>query len=216
LFAFFNIPLNRKLAFVLASVMIAVIIGGSAVYASEGSLPGDLLYPIKTKVVEPIEIALAPTSEAKAEIETKFAERRLMEAETLDQVGKLTPVINKDLNKKFESHVANFYKIKNQIEKKFATSTERNSSYNSYNNESDANNIQKDFNEKIISHSDMVNKFNINFWGQYKIVTTSEKETEKVAFPIKINNDIKKIYSRNASSVENTKKVPFPSNFDNN
>src|ERR1035437_10169524 len=115
LFSFFNISLNKRLAFTLASVMIAIIIGGSAVYASEGSLPGDLLYPIKTKIVEPIKVALATTPVEKANVEADIGIERLKEAETLDQKGKLTPDIKKELNRKIESNFSNFFKIKRQM-----------------------------------------------------------------------------------------------------
>jgi hypothetical protein len=59
------------------------LVGGTA-YAAENSLPNDLLYPIKTEIIEPLFIeAPARTPIAKAEASQKLVERRLEEAETL-------------------------------------------------------------------------------------------------------------------------------------
>lgn len=71
-----------------AAFLIAVIIvgyGSSAVLAAEGSLPGDVLYPVKTRVVEPLaRLVAAQTPATEAAFETKLLERRLHEAEALD------------------------------------------------------------------------------------------------------------------------------------
>lgn len=71
-----------------AALLIAVIIigyGSSAALAAEGSLPGDILYPVKTRVVEPLaRLVAAQTPAAKADFEAALLDRRLREAETLD------------------------------------------------------------------------------------------------------------------------------------
>ena len=172
LFSFFNISVNRNLAYALVSIMIAVTSGGTIVFASENSLPGDLLYPIKTKVVEPIKMAMAITPEAKAEVQTELADNRLKEAETLDNEGRLTPKLNKEIAKQLESHISGFYKLKNQIEKNVeptlrsvpdATSTDEN------------NIIQKNFDTKMRPHAEILNKFDGNIRGFYNSDVSSEK-----------------------------------------
>lgn len=197
LFSFFNISLNRKLATVMASVMITIILGGSAVYASEQSLPGELLYAVKTKVVEPIKMAMATTPEEKAKVETELADRRLGEAEKLDKMGKLTPALNQKINKTFDNHVDDFYKIKKQIEKKDSTSSiEEN------------NKIQKDFENKMNSHIEILNKFNRDTKGIKKTgVNQINNSKENI-------QDIKKLENRNASSGENMKISVFQSDFE--
>lgn len=68
----------------LASILIFVSSGAGIATAAEGSLPGDLLYSIKTGITEPIaRIAKANNPVAKALFETRLLEKRLSEAEQL-------------------------------------------------------------------------------------------------------------------------------------
>lgn len=71
-----------------ATFLIVIIIigyGSSAALAAEGALPGDVLYPVKMRVVEPLaRLVAAQTPEAKADFETALLDRRLREAEALD------------------------------------------------------------------------------------------------------------------------------------
>lgn len=73
-----------------ASFMLLVALGGT-VYAAEGALPGDTLYPIKTEVNERVRTALAVTDEAKVRLEMRLMERRLEEAEKLSIRTKVSP-----------------------------------------------------------------------------------------------------------------------------
>jgi hypothetical protein len=198
LFAFFNISLNKKLAIVLASVMIAVIVGGTAVYASEGSLPGDLLYPIKTRIVEPLKVALAGTPEEKADVEAGLAVERLKEAETLDQRGKLTQDFKKALDNNVEKHFADFSHIKKQMAG--TSSDEINKK------------IKNEFDNKIRNHFNMFIKLN----DEFRNATNTEKkqafkEIIKKPATSTIKN-IKKVDYKNNSSGEDAKRLPFQEN----
>lgn len=84
----------RPLAMVLSLVL--VISGGTSAFASK-ALPGDKLYMIKVSVVEPTIGAFKTTPEAKASWNAELATKRLSEAQTLAQAGKLTPEIKTDL-----------------------------------------------------------------------------------------------------------------------
>jgi len=181
--------LSKKLAYVLASIIITVLVGGSITYASENSLPGDLFYPVKTKIVEPIKIALATTPKAKAEVEIELADKRLKEAETLDRVGKLTPEIKKELSDKFDSHVSNFYKIKKNIEDENKNTEEEN------------NKMQENFDDKINPHTEILNKFNKN----PKDIEETDMHQENI--------DVKRIDNKNTNSEDSFRKTPFQSNF---
>lgn len=70
-----------------AALLLGVIIvsyGSSAALAAEGALPGDVLYPVKTRVVEPLaRLVAARTPTAKADFEATLLDRRLREAEAL-------------------------------------------------------------------------------------------------------------------------------------
>ena len=105
---------KRKYAFgVIAGTL---IVSGSISAFAQGALPGDLLYPVKTKVNEKLEVVLAITPEEKAETEAIQATKRLEEVEKLALKGKLTPVLVKEIGDDFDSHVRNFEKYLMQLE----------------------------------------------------------------------------------------------------
>lgn len=78
------------------------------VFASSSSLPGDLLYPIKVNVIEPIKGSTAITQAAKIEWEAEKANTRLQEAEDLSKEGKLNDTNRKEIEDRFVEHVKNF------------------------------------------------------------------------------------------------------------
>ena len=75
----------------VAAVAVALVLtfaGGTISYAAEGALPGDVLYPVKVGVNEPLRGALARTPEGKALFEVEKVSRRLAEAEVLALEGR--------------------------------------------------------------------------------------------------------------------------------
>lgn len=64
-------------------LLLALLAGGGTSLAAEQALPGDILYPVKVDLVEPIRATLAVSPEAKAKWEARIAERRLEEGEAL-------------------------------------------------------------------------------------------------------------------------------------
>jgi hypothetical protein len=75
---------------VIASLLVVLIASsGSLAYASEGTLPGDTLYPIKINVTERVESGLARTPERKLAVAQTHIKRRLAEVKTLKKEGKL-------------------------------------------------------------------------------------------------------------------------------
>lgn len=82
--------LRRPLSVSLAGVIVVVLASGGIAYAAEGTLPGDILYPVKVSVVEPIQTALAFSPTAQAQVHIALAERRVDEASTLANEGKLS------------------------------------------------------------------------------------------------------------------------------
>lgn len=78
-------------AFALAMAFIVLAGGaGGTAYAAEGTLPGDLLYPIKVGVTEPTVSALTASGKAQASWQMQLAERRITEAATLAKQGRLS------------------------------------------------------------------------------------------------------------------------------
>ena len=67
---------------ILTLAIIAVFGGGSAAMASQNSIPGDVLYPVKT-LTEEVRAAVAVGAERKAELQTKFAAERVKEIDEI-------------------------------------------------------------------------------------------------------------------------------------
>lgn len=74
---------------VAAFALILAVFGGALPMAAAGSLPGDALYPVKVAFNERVELALAPSTEAKAGARVRIAEERLRETAVLAARGDL-------------------------------------------------------------------------------------------------------------------------------
>ncbi len=99
------LTLNKYRMPILAGLAAIIFTGGAGVsLAAEGTAPGDLLYPIKVSINEEARAALALSSEAKIEWDTRRAGRRLEEAEKLAVEGRLTEEDEKDLEARFALH----------------------------------------------------------------------------------------------------------------
>jgi len=83
-----------------------VVVGGTITALAEQSLPGNLLYPVKTKITERIQMNLASSIEEKANIELAHAANRLFEAEGLAMSGKFTERARSSLEKDFGAHTS--------------------------------------------------------------------------------------------------------------
>lgn len=103
-FLHFNL-FNRKNMFAGILAIILLITGGGTTYAAEGSIPGDILYPIKIEVNEKLLSALTLKEEKKADWSVRQAERRLEEAAKLSDSGKLNAENNSFLADKLKEHL---------------------------------------------------------------------------------------------------------------
>jgi hypothetical protein len=73
---------QRRLAVAFAVILVLFLIGAGTVTASASSLPGDILYPVKT-TTERVQGFFTFGNEAKASFHIKLAQRRLNEIEAL-------------------------------------------------------------------------------------------------------------------------------------
>ncbi|MDE2173431.1 MAG: hypothetical protein KGJ31_02425 [Patescibacteria group bacterium] len=80
---------GRPAVLALAALLILTLSSGGLVYAAQGTLPGDALYPLKVDVIEPLRVTLAVSPEAKASLQMTFAEHRIDEAAQLARNGRL-------------------------------------------------------------------------------------------------------------------------------
>ncbi|MFZ3012022.1 MAG: hypothetical protein WA060_03465 [Minisyncoccia bacterium] len=92
-----------------------VVLGGGAVFASGNSLPGNIFYPLKVSVIEPLYSTLTFSPKAKAQYESHLATKRLVEAETLKIQGKLDKKKEERLNLLLENHTESFSKAIDDI-----------------------------------------------------------------------------------------------------
>ncbi len=85
-------PIPYKRRFNMVSIIVAVVLaisalGGGTAYASQGSLPGDILYPVKLST-EQVRQVLATNDTAKAELYLTFANSRVEEVTALVERGR--------------------------------------------------------------------------------------------------------------------------------
>ncbi len=85
---FISIFASHARVFVAASLVFVVSFGG-VIYASDDALPGDVLYPVKTAVVESVLDVVYSAPEKKLVWEEEKVERRIAEAEKLIEKDEL-------------------------------------------------------------------------------------------------------------------------------
>ncbi len=87
----------RVPATIFASILGLMVITASTSFASEGSLPGDVLYAVKRNVNENVLRLLANTTQKRAALAADLVERRLSEATQLASLGRLTQDVSDSL-----------------------------------------------------------------------------------------------------------------------
>ena len=113
-----------RFAYAVAGALLMLLITGSSVtLAAEGSLPGDLLYPVKIYVTEPVHTALLTTEVQKAQWAGEQVVRRLDEAEVLSTQGRLSTTTMQTLKDHVEKSTNEFHAIV-QSSEEYASSTE--------------------------------------------------------------------------------------------
>jgi len=85
-------PIPYKRRFNMVAIIVAVVLavsalGGGTAYASQGSLPGDVLYPVKLGT-EQARLVVATSDTAKAELYLTFANSRVQEMTALAERGR--------------------------------------------------------------------------------------------------------------------------------
>ena len=97
---------SRILAPVSIAMLIFIIAGGTTVYASQSSLPGDTLYPVKTGM-ENLQLAVTTSPAMKADLYLKFTQRRIDEVQ---QEVKLNRTVSTDTLAKIQQQFDNTLK----------------------------------------------------------------------------------------------------------
>ncbi len=102
---FVYVSLNTLRVKIFATVVAMVLIVGVP-FVAERSVPGDVLYLVKTGVTEGIRTQLATTPYQKVTLETKLMERRIGEARLLASEGKLTEEVEAQIAETVREHAS--------------------------------------------------------------------------------------------------------------
>lgn len=100
----FSLEVLRSRKSLAALVIGGLLAGGSVSFAAEGTVPGDMLYPIKVRVNEPMRGVFAVTPQTKALWEVRLVERRLEEIEKIASLPGRSSSERQAIQKRLEDH----------------------------------------------------------------------------------------------------------------
>jgi hypothetical protein len=104
-YSFFLTVMEYRQKIAVAGVIFALLLtSGGTSFAATGALPGEALYPIKVNVNEGLQSLVAVTPDAKAKVQVRHTQNRLIEAETLSKKGKLDAKAQAIIETKIEEH----------------------------------------------------------------------------------------------------------------
>jgi hypothetical protein len=171
---------------VVFAAFIFIFSGAAVVVASEASLPGDLLYPIKVSVKEPIVSAMSLGQSAKIRAEASKASERLKEAEKLSETGRLNADTRKEIEDRFEKHVE---KMDSFVE---------NDSKKEYKKIEKKVKAQSDFEDDVLRHTEELDKIKEDLSDDEKIEVENLKN--KVLQTVQSKKENKKNEKRGSDS----------------
>lgn len=97
----FRTPSFRTMAI---GLIIALLVSGGTAFASQDALPGDILYPVKVKIVEEVRGWVSLSASSKGSWETERANRRLEEIEQLSDESRLDEDVRERIEANFQAH----------------------------------------------------------------------------------------------------------------
>jgi predicted aconitase with swiveling domain len=104
-YSFFLAVMEHRQKILVASFMFVFLLtSGGTSFAATGALPGEALYPIKVNINEGLQSLVAVSPNAKAKIEVRHTQNRLVEAEVLSKKGKLDEKTKAIIETKLEEH----------------------------------------------------------------------------------------------------------------
>lgn len=105
---------NHNFKFMVPIIIAVIVALGGVSFAAQNALPGDTLYPVKVDVNEKVQVALAFSDQAKAQVEVQQAAERLKEAEELAVKTDVSDETQLDLE-------TNFTDFANRVEERIAS-----------------------------------------------------------------------------------------------
>ncbi len=148
---------RRPLATAFATLTVFIMFGTGVTYAAQDSMPGELLYPIKIHVNEPVEGFFNFSPKSKAEWELDKMNRRLNELEGLKEQGPL------DMKTKFQ--------IKQQLDMNAQIFENHLKDLQSEGDAESEMEIRNQFQTLFEDHEDeaLDIEFNVRDWGDTKV-----------------------------------------------
>lgn len=123
-FSAISVVWQRRLAIGAAIFAAVILSGGSVVLAAEQTIPGDILYPVKVRISEPLQGVLKRSVEEKAAWEIERTNRRLKEAAQLAATDKLSPdisaMVTEEVSVQTQRTQASLEKLSEKTEKRAA------------------------------------------------------------------------------------------------
>lgn len=181
----------KNLRYSLSALLFVFLLGASAISGAAGTaMPGDFLYPVKVNVNERVSLVLASSSEAKTQLQAKFAENRLIEAEKLAIEGKLNQKAQKQIIANLKSNLENFSNSLVLLESKGDASATLN--------------ISSDFEATVSGHEKILKKIsatNEDIKDALSSLSTELRLKSKEVFSSRDKSE-KKIISENSSATK--------------
>lgn len=175
-----------NLRYMTAALLAMVLSGGSAALAAEGALPGDVLYPVKIYINEPVQSAFIVGDVSRARFETKKAVRRLEEIETLASQGRLNQTAVEVVNHNFKKSADEFTATVQEVE---ATASSTKTA-----------NVRVEFETKLKEHSDILSSIEKDKkHSQGDEVTSLRKDVEERADASKAQREEKEKSERSTN-----------------
>lgn len=103
-------PFFNYLRYSFVGLLVFLVSGTGVSFAAEGALPGDLLYPIKLNVTEPLIGTFAITSKDRAEYEADLADKRLVELALASSQQDVSPEDAGGALQSFSEHLSQAHK----------------------------------------------------------------------------------------------------------
>jgi hypothetical protein len=117
-YSFISIFQRNHFAFYGVLSCLVIFLGsGGLILGSQKSLPGNALYPLKVKVIEPLSSAMKLSPEKKAQYEIALVKERITETQTLASQGELDTNKQQQVNDLIESHKVAFNEAVSEIKK---------------------------------------------------------------------------------------------------
>jgi hypothetical protein len=105
------------------SLLVLILVGGGVAYAAESAMPGHTLYSFKRDINEKVLSFITVTPERKAELDVTLANRRLEEAEYLQDRSELSTEIKTMLMTDLGLQIQGFGQHLQELNKKNNTNT---------------------------------------------------------------------------------------------